>query len=274
MEQSDEYDSDADLIELAENALSQADPLTALEYCETVLDRSPENVEALFLAGEACREIGSFEDGAACYQRVVDLTPGCSEAWSALAAIHFDYLEFLQARREALRAIRIDPHNPEAHYVRAMLRERDGDEKGAQRDFHRAHLLAPEHFPKPVHLSDDEIEQIVDEAVSDLDEATRSFLDQVAVLVEDFPDEEVCLGFSPPAPPGEILGYFSGVPVHERSLSIPWTNLPSALVLYRKNMERIAWDRQRVIEELRLTVFYEIGHFLGVSPDADPLFEE
>jgi len=274
MEQPDEFESDTDLIKLAESALRQADPITALEYCETVLNRSPKNVEALFLAGEACREIGSFEDGAACFERVVEINPGCSEAWSALAAIHFDYLAFPRARGEALRAIRIDPHNPEAHYVRALLRERCGDQHGAQRDFHRAHLLAPEHFPQPVSLSDHEIEAIVDEAISDLDEATRNFLDQVAVLVEDFPDEEVCLGFTPPAPPGEILGYFSGVPVHERSLSNPWTNLPSALVLYRKNMERIAWDRKRVIEELRLTVFYEIGHFLGVSPDGVVLAEE
>lgn len=274
MEKPDEYDSDAALIKLAETALGQADPMTALEYCETVLTRSPDNVEALLLAGEACRDLGSFEEGVACYQQVVDLSPSCSEAWSALAAIHFDYLEFAQARREALRAIRIDPHNPEAHYVRALLRERTGDEWGAQRDFHRAHMLSPEHFPKPVQLTDDDIEQIVDEAISDLDETTKIFLEQVAMLVEDFPDEEVCLGFTPPAPPGEILGYFSGVPVNERSLIIPWTNLPSALVLYRKNMERIAWNRQRVIEELRLTVFYEIGHFLGISPEESVLSEE
>jgi predicted Zn-dependent protease with MMP-like domain len=274
MQKPDEYDNDDALIKLAETALGQSDPITALEYCETILTRSPENVEALFLAGEACREIGSFEDGITCYQQVVSLNPSCSEAWSALSALHFDYLQFGQARREALRAIRIDPHNPEAHYVRGLLRERGGDERGARRDFHRAHLLSPENFPKPVLLSDTDIEQLIDEAISDLDRATRAFLGQVAVLVEDFPDEEVCLGFNPPAPPGEILGYFSGVPVTERSLAVPWTNLPSALVLYRKNLERIAWDRQRVIEELRLTVFYEIGHFLGIAPDEAALGEE
>jgi predicted Zn-dependent protease with MMP-like domain len=123
-------------------------------------------------------------------------------------------------------------------------------------------------------LNEDEIESIVDEAIADLDETTRNFLDQVVVLVEDFPTEEVCLGFNPPAPPGEILGYFTGVPVHERSLSTPWANLPSALVLYRKNMERIAWDKKRVVEELRLTVFFEIGHFLGLAPEMTAIGEE
>ena len=205
---------------------------------------------------------------------MTDLTPQCSEAWSALGSIYFDFLDFEQARRHCLRAIRLNPHNPEAHYTRGMLRERNGDHHGAKRDFHRSNLLDPDNFPAPVELSDEEINAIVDHAISDLDEATRVFLAQVVVLVEDFPTEEVCMGFSPPAPPGEILGYFSGIPVNERSLGVPWTNLPSALILYRKNMERIAWDSKRVIEELRLTVFFEIGHFLGLSPETTIIGEE
>jgi predicted Zn-dependent protease with MMP-like domain len=57
------------------------------------------------------------------------------------------------------------------------------------------------------------------------------------------------------------------VPLTERTTDNAWSNLPSAIVLYRRNLERIAWDRQRLVEELRITVFHEIGHFLGLDED-------
>ena len=39
--------TDDDLVRMAEEALEQDDPVAALEYCEQVLDRSPDCVPAL-----------------------------------------------------------------------------------------------------------------------------------------------------------------------------------------------------------------------------------
>ena len=58
---------------------------------------------------------------------------------------------------------------------------------------------------------------------------TRDFRFRVRVwFLEDVPSDETCCEYDPPAPPGEILGFFSGVSLADRSIEDPWTTLPSA----------------------------------------------
>jgi predicted Zn-dependent protease with MMP-like domain len=47
----------------------------------------------------------------------------------------------------------------------------------------------------------------------------------------------------------------------------PWSNLPPTITLFRNNLERMAADREQIIEELRITLFHEIGHFLGLDEE-------
>ena len=125
--------------------------------------------------------------------------------------------------------------------------------------------LDPIQFPPPLTLDDAMVEAVVEEALLALHPSIRSYLQNVAILLEDVPAEDLCFQYHPPAPPSEILGYFAGVSLRDRSIDNPWSTLPSAIVLFRKNLERIAWDRERMIDELRITVFHEVGHFLGLD---------
>ena len=52
----------------------------------------------------------------------------------------------------------------------------------------------------------------------------------------------------------------------------PWSNLPSAVVIYRKNLERLASTPEDVIEHLRFTFIHELGAMFGLSPE-DPTGE-
>ena len=87
----------------------------------------------------------------------------------------------------------------------------------------------------------------------------------VVFVVEEVPSEDLCQEFDPPALPGEILGYFTGNTLIERSTE--GVALPATIVLFRRNLERIAQDREHVVEEVRITVLHEIGHFLGLDED-------
>ncbi|MEQ1507331.1 MAG: metallopeptidase family protein, partial [Myxococcota bacterium] len=92
-------------------------------------------------------------------------------------------------------------------------------------------------------------------------------LEQVVFVVEEIPSEELCREFDPPAFPGELLGFFSGAALSDKASDDPWAQLPSTIVLFRRNLERIARDRAHLIEELRITVLHEVGHFLGLDED-------
>lgn len=256
-----------DLLDLAEDALEAGDAHSALDLCRQVLDAVPNHPGATFLCGEARRDLGELESAETNYRQVVTLTPDHSPSWSALATVLFDQVRFEEARTATFRAIRLDPDNPEAYRVRAMLRERNQDTHGAQRDHLRAARLDPEGYPLPVPLDDATVEAVVEEALRSLHPSIRAYLSNVAILLEEVPERTLCLEYDPPAPPGEILGYFAGVSLRERSIENPWSNLPSAIVLFRRNLERMAWNRDRLLEELRITVFHEVGHFLGLDED-------
>lgn len=255
------------LLDLAEDALDRGDPGASLRLCQQILNNTPEHAGARFLGAESLRDLGDLEGAEDWYREVVRNDPEHSPSWSGLGAVLFDQLRFEDARTALLRAIRADDANAEAFYWRAMLRERRQDVRGARRDFRRARNLDPERFPMPVPLDDATVEAVVTEALMALHPTIRAYLAQVAILLEDVPDIDLCLQYDPPAPPGEILGYFSGMSLMDRSIENPWSNLPSAIVLFRRNLERIAWDRTRLLEELRITVFHEVGHFLGLDED-------
>lgn len=255
------------LLDMAEDALDEGDVDRALELCREVLDTDPRHAGALFVVADAERSLGDLERAETGYRSVTQVASDHSPAWSGLSRVLFDQLRFDEARACALRAIRADDENAEGYFVRAMLRERHGDGFGADRDYLRAARLDPEGFPRPERLTDAMITAVVEEAKKDLHPSVRSYLDQVPFMVEDVPDEELCREFDPPAFPGELLGVFSGSTLSDRSSDDPWSQLPSTIVLFRRNLERIAWDREHLVEELRITVLHEVGHFLGLDED-------
>ncbi|MCA9571583.1 MAG: tetratricopeptide repeat protein, partial [Myxococcales bacterium] len=253
-----------ELLDHAEQALDRGDVDACLAFCQRVLDADPHHTSAHYLRAEALRDVGAIEDAEDAYRAVIQRDPHHSASFSGLGAVLFDQVRFDEARTACLRALRADDGNPEAYYWRAMLRERRSDFRGALRDYRRAYTLDPERFPMPETLDDATVEAIVSDVLLSLHPALRSYLAQVVILLEEVPDADLCLQYDPPAPPGEILGVFSGTSLADRSLDDPWTGLPSSIVLFRRNLERIAWDREKLVDELRITVFHEVGHFLGL----------
>jgi predicted Zn-dependent protease with MMP-like domain len=100
--------------------------------------------------------------------------------------------------------------------------------------------------------------QLVDEALARLPKVFKDKLENLAVIVEDYPDEEVQKTFS-----GTLLGMFHGVPRTQQSFS--WAAPPSQIYLYQKNIEAICRNDEDVAREIQKTLEHEIGHYFGLS---------
>ena len=101
---------------------------------------------------------------------------------------------------------------------------------------------------------------LVEEALERLPAKFRARLENIAVIVEDFP---------PPSRHREtrsrLLGIFEGVPLTEKTVFA--TAPPGRIVLYQKNIEAVSESEERIREEMKLTVLHEVGHYFGLSEE-------
>ena len=114
-----------------------------------------------------------------------------------------------------------------------------------------------------MRLSDDEFEAVVDEAIRSIPEGFQGYLEEIAIDIEDMPDEATCrsVGIRDPR---TLLGLYHGTPLTERHVDAPY-RYPERIVIYQRNIERLCRTKRRMVEQIRRTVLHEIGHHFGLS---------
>ena len=69
----------------------------------------------------------------------------------------------------------------------------------------------------------------------------------------------------------QVLGLFLGVPATEPGASPSLGTLQRTdtdrILLFKRNLERIAKDHADLVEQIQITVKHEIGHFLGMDEE-------
>jgi predicted Zn-dependent protease with MMP-like domain len=110
-------------------------------------------------------------------------------------------------------------------------------------------------------LNDEEFRQVVAEAIESLPEEFKQKLDNVEVVVEDYPPP----GMARRLPRGRILlGLYQGVPQKRRTTHYGLV-LPDKISLYKKNIEAICRSRAEAYAQIRKTLLHEIGHHFSLS---------
>jgi predicted Zn-dependent protease with MMP-like domain len=105
---------------------------------------------------------------------------------------------------------------------------------------------------------------LVERALGDLPLEIRNALQNIAVVVEDWPDEVVLaeMGLQSRY---EILGLYEGVPLTEREGGGPL--LPDRIVLFQQPIENACQGDEEIVAQVRVTVLHEVGHYLGMSEE-------
>lgn len=259
--------ADHELLDAAEDALDAGEPEQAIALCEAVLREDREHPGAWFVRGDALRMLERHAEARESFRRAALAVPQHGASWGAYARACFDSLAFDEARRAVSRALEVAPDLAEAWWVRGALHEWDGRGEDARRAFLHAAWLDDDGFPLPHALDDAQIEAAVDEALGGFPPELQSVVAEVPVLVEDLPDADLLRSYDPPASPHALLGVFAGPTVQEQRGTGPWGGTPPTITLFRRNLERIAEDPAHLVEELRVTLLHEIGHYLGLDED-------
>lgn len=106
----------------------------------------------------------------------------------------------------------------------------------------------------------DEFETVVDEALETLPEWVLQRLDNVHVMVQDWPSRD-----QDPNGTG-LLGIYEGVSLLDRGVDYSGF-LPDRIVVFMGPHLRMGLDRDALRAEIRTTVLHEIAHHLGIDDD-------
>jgi predicted Zn-dependent protease with MMP-like domain len=114
-----------------------------------------------------------------------------------------------------------------------------------------------------MHLSRDEFEKLVSKALEELPKKFRDRLENIVVVVEEAPSQEIMRQLGLKSPFG-LLGLYQGVPLKHRGLHYG-NILPDQIVIYQRPIEALARSQGELLIRIRRTVMHEIGHFFGLT---------
>lgn len=120
------------------------------------------------------------------------------------------------------------------------------------------------YFARDNWLPVERFEELVAEALESIPEELWAAIDNIAVMVEDWPSAEQQGKMR--LPPGNLLlGLYEGVPLTVRNSGY---NLvpPDRITIFRRPILRICPpDETAVRDQVRRTVLHEIAHHFGIS---------
>ncbi len=245
-----------------EQAISFCDELLSGNTELPRLDRGNEG-EVHYLKAKAVFYLDDLE-GALFLTRRAIKTAGEIPIYRAFdGQILFELGRFEEARRSLESATVLDPEAGHALYHLALVLERLGDEEAARQAFERANALDPDHYPLPTVVEDDFFRSEVEEAIDNLPRSIREYVEDVPVLVEDFPVSDL---LSRESVSPQILGLYIGTPRTEAEITAQPPEL-TRVMLFKRNLEKICRDRDDLVDQIQITVRHEIGHHLGLSEE-------
>lgn len=108
----------------------------------------------------------------------------------------------------------------------------------------------------------EQFESLVAHAIENLPKEFQEKLDNVVIIVEDWPTWEQLRKLKIPRG-GTLFGFYEGIPKTQRlnySLAPP-----DRITIFQKPIEWFRRNPQDIQEQVRKTVLHEIGHHFGLS---------
>ena len=117
-----------------------------------------------------------------------------------------------------------------------------------------------------------QFEALVARAMRSLPRKFRDKIKNIAVVVEDWADDETLaeMGIEPP---DTLYGLYRGIDVTRRDTSYG-NVLPDVVTIYQGPIEEDAADEEEMADIVRETVVHELGHYFGLDDETMHRIEE
>jgi predicted Zn-dependent protease with MMP-like domain len=113
-------------------------------------------------------------------------------------------------------------------------------------------------------MTRDKFEEIAEEVFNDLPNIFGERIENVHIVVEEYPNEEVTKQTH--SSKTSLLGLYQGVPLPHRGT---WygahPTIPDKISLYQKNIESVCRTDKEISERIREVLLHELGHYFGMN---------
>jgi len=172
-----------------------------------------------------------------------------------------------EARRSLVRAAKLESDSAHTLYHLALIAEHDRDYEAAEDLFAQAESVQPELYPRPVRVSEDQFRIAAEEALRTLPDHVQSYITHAPLVIEELPERDI---YEQHAMSPQLLGLFIAAPAVESVSQSASGPTPSAMgveriVLFKRNLEKVANSREELIEQIQVTLKHEIAHYLGLD---------
>jgi predicted Zn-dependent protease with MMP-like domain len=114
-------------------------------------------------------------------------------------------------------------------------------------------------------MTREQFERLVEQALRDIPRRFRNAMQNVAVVVEDEPSDDL-LEELEIEPPDTLLGLYQGTPLTERGWGHGNT-LPDRISIFQGPIEDACEDDDEIRDCIAETVIHEFGHYFGMSEE-------
>jgi predicted Zn-dependent protease with MMP-like domain len=121
-------------------------------------------------------------------------------------------------------------------------------------------------------MSRNPFEKHVADALESIPSRFREAMQNIAIVVEDEPSQEL-LDEMEIEPPDTLLGLYQGVPLTERRWDYG-NALPDRVLIFEGPHRRASEDEEDLINCIAETLIHEIGHYFGLSEEEIEEIEE
>jgi len=113
-----------------------------------------------------------------------------------------------------------------------------------------------------VNVGQDRFEELVAEALDGLPESLGRLMENVAVMVEDWPTSEQLAGRA-----GTLLGLYEGIALTRRSPLSYAGVMPDRITIFRGPISQLARNEEELADIVTTTVVHEVAHHFGISDE-------
>lgn len=121
-----------------------------------------------------------------------------------------------------------------------------------------------------VRMGREDFEAAVAEALDGLPEELGELVQNLAVVVEDEPSNELLRELDMDPEEETLFGLYQGTELGLRGAGSYGGQLPDRVVIYRLPLLEACDSRREVLREIRNTVVHEVGHYFGLDEDQLP----